>query len=104
VPQYFVMVGGGAHDGGASFGRLAAKIPARRIPQAVERLIDLYATERRPGETATQFFGRVELDVVKGRLAELETLRPGDAVLADFIDLAEATEFAPEVLDGECSA
>ena len=104
VPQYFVMVGGGAHDGGASFGRLAAKIPARRIPQAVERLIDLYATERRPGETATQFFGRVELDVVKGRLADLETLRPGDAVLADFIDLAEATEFAPEVMDGECSA
>jgi sulfite reductase (NADPH) hemoprotein beta-component len=104
VPQYFVMVGGGAHDGGASFGRLAAKIPARRIPQAVERLIDLYATERQPGETATQFFGRVEMDVVKGRLADLETLRPGDAVLADFIDLAEATEFAPEVMDGECSA
>ena len=104
VPQYFVMVGGGAHHNGASFGRLAAKIPARRIPQAVERLIDLYATERRPGETATQFFGRVEMDVVKGRLAELETLRPGDAVLADFIDLAEATEFAPEVMDGECSA
>src|SRR4029077_7262706 len=77
VPQYFVMVGGGAHDNGASFGRLAAKIPARRIPQAVERLIDLYATERRPGETAAQFFGRVEMEVVKGRLAELETLRPG---------------------------
>jgi len=33
-----------------------------------------------------------------------EPLRPGDAVAADFIDLAEATEFAPEVMDGECSA
>src|SRR4051812_29320470 len=104
VPQYFVMVGGGAHDRGASFGRLAAKIPARRIPQAVERLIELYATQRRPGETATEFFGRIELEIVKGRLAELETLRPGDAVLADFIDLAEDAEFAPEVMDGECSA
>jgi sulfite reductase (NADPH) hemoprotein beta-component len=104
VPQYFVMVGGGAHDRGASFGRLAAKIPARRIPAAVERLIDLYATERRPGETATEFFGRVDLADVKSRLADLETLRPGDAVLADFIDLAEEGEFAPEVLDGECSA
>src|SRR4029077_7409758 len=46
VPQYFVMVGGGSHDRGASFGRLAAKIPARRIPEAVERLIALYARER----------------------------------------------------------
>jgi len=104
VPQYFVMVGGGAHDRGASFGRLAAKIPARRIPQALERLIDLYATDRVDGETAFAYFGRVDLDRVKARLADLERLLPGDAVAADFIDLAEATEFAPEVMDGECSA
>ena len=65
VPQYFVMVGGGAHDRGATFARLAAKMPARRIPQVVERLIDLYARERQPDESATAFFGRVELDVVK---------------------------------------
>ena len=104
VPQYFVMVGGGAHDRGASFGRLAAKIPARRIPDAVERLIALYARERQPGESATGFFGRVDLDIVKVELAPLERLQPGDAVPADFIDLGEANEFAPEVMDGECSA
>ncbi len=104
VPQYFVMVGGGVHDRGATFGRLVAKIPARRISQAIERLIDLFATDRRAGETATEFFARVELGSVKARLADLETLRPGDAVPADFIDLGEAAEFVPQVLDGECSA
>ena len=104
VPQYFVMVGGGAHDRGASFGRLAAKIPARRIPEAVARLIDLYARDREPGETASAYFGRVELDRVKAAIADLEKLMPGDAVAADFIDLAEAEDFAPAVLDGECSA
>src|SRR3954467_5025256 len=104
VPQYFVLVGGGAQDRGVSFGRLAAKIPARRIPDVVERLIDLYARERAVDETATAFFQRIELEAVKERLADLETLRPGDAVPADFIDLGEATEFAPEVMDGECSA
>ncbi len=104
VPQYFVMVGGGVHDRGATFGRLAAKIPARRIPDVVERLIDLYATDRKRGETATVFFGRVELDVVKRRLADLERLTPGDAVSMDFIDLGELTDFVPEVMEGECSA
>ena len=104
VPQYFVMVGGGATEDGAAFGRLAAKIPARRLPEAVERLIDLYARERDDDETATRFFGRVDLDVVKTALGDLERLRPGDAVPADFVDLGEAGEFAPEVLDGECSA
>ena len=103
VPQYFVMVGGGAHDRGASFARLAAKVPARRIPQVVERLIDLYARERNPEESATSYFGRVELDVVKAALADLERLQPGDAVQADFIDLGEAAEFAPEVMEGECA-
>jgi sulfite reductase (NADPH) hemoprotein beta-component len=103
VPQYFVMVGGGAHDRGATFARLAAKVPARRIPQVVERLIDLYARERQPDESATAYFGRVELGVVKETLADLERLQPGDAVPADYIDLGEAAEFAPEVMEGECA-
>jgi len=103
VPQYFVMVGGGAHDRGAMFARLAAKVPARRIPQVVERLIDLYARERQPDESATAYFGRVELELVKQTLADLEKLQPGDAVDADYIDLGEAAEFAPEVMEGECA-
>ena len=104
VPQYFVMVGGGATDTGAQFGRLAAKIPARRLTDAVDRLIRLYARDRAEGESAPAYFARVALDAVKSELADLETLRPGDAVEADFIDLGDATEFAPVVMDGECSA
>jgi len=103
VPQYFVMVGGGAHDGGASFARLAAKVPARRIPDVVDRLIDLYARERDADESAASYFGRVELDLVKRTLADLERLQPGDAVPTDFIDLGEAAEFAPKVMEGECA-
>src|SRR5262245_56741583 len=103
LPQYFVMVGGGATDSGAAFARCAAKIPARRIPDAVERLIDIYARDRRPGEPAQTFFGRVDLDVVRAELADLERVEPIDLVAEDFIDLGEVAEFAPEVMDGECS-
>jgi sulfite reductase beta subunit-like hemoprotein len=104
VPQYFVMVGGGTHESGASFGRLAAKIPARRIPDVVERLIDLYVREKRDGESAVSFFGRVELDAVRATIGDLERLEAQGAVAGDFVDLGEANEFAPEVMDGECSA
>ena len=104
VPQYFVMVGGGALERGAAFGRVAAKIPARRIPQTVDRLIDLYAREQQAGESAAAYLRRVDLEVVKATLADLEPLLPGDAVPADFVDLGEAGEFAPEVMEGECSA
>jgi sulfite reductase (NADPH) hemoprotein beta-component len=105
VPQYFVMVGGGAGDGGSvNFARLAAKIPARRIPDVVDRLIAMYTRERSENESAESFFSRVDIAVVKSELADLERLQPGDAMPADFIDLGEASEFAPEVMEGECSA
>jgi sulfite reductase beta subunit-like hemoprotein len=104
VPQYFVMVGGGADGDGASFGKVAAKIPARRAPEAVERLVALYQAERRDGERLADFFRRADLARVKERLADLEHLTAADAQPEDYIDLAEDHEFAPEVMDGECSA
>jgi sulfite reductase beta subunit-like hemoprotein len=106
VPQYFVMIGGGADpDGeGVRFGKLAAKIPARRMTDALDRLVELYTTDRRKGESATAFFMRVDVDRVKAVLSDLEKMTPADAVADDYIDLAETVQFNPEIQEGECSA
>jgi sulfite reductase (NADPH) hemoprotein beta-component len=104
VPQYFVMVGGGVTVHGATFGRLVAKIPARRGPIAVDRLVDLYHAERRDDETAAAFFNRVDIVTVKKLLEDLEPLAPEDARPEDFIDLAEDHAFAPETSEGECAS
>jgi len=104
APQYFVMIGGGVDDAGASFGRLAARVPARRIPEVVERLVALYSEDRAPDETALAFFRRVEVARVKSRLADLEALTEGDAAPSDFIDLGEEQEFEVETQQGECMA
>jgi sulfite reductase (NADPH) hemoprotein beta-component len=104
VPQYFVMVGGGTTVAGASFGRTVAKIPARRIPDALERLIAMYQRERADGESAPAFFQRVDSKAATALLDDLQRFTADDATPVDFIDLAETTEFAPEVMEGECSA
>ena len=104
VPQYFVMAGGGADDAGAAFGRIVAKVPARRAPEAVDRLVTLFQAERRPDETLAAFMRRADLPLLKATLADLEVLTEHTAVPEDFIDLGESAAFAPEVLDGECSA
>ena len=104
LPQYFVMIGGAVTERGASFARLAAKIPVRRLPDAVERLIDLYANERKPGETAPAFFARLDVSYVRERLLDLERITAADVTAADFIDVGDDETFNPEVLDGECSA
>ncbi len=104
APHYMVMVGGGVGDGSTTFGRLAAKIPARRAVDALERLLQLYQEQRTADESAVGFFRRVELPVVKAALADLEQLAPEQASAQDFIDLAEVSPFNPEVMEGECSA
>jgi sulfite reductase (NADPH) hemoprotein beta-component len=103
VPQYFVMVGGAATGEGATFARLAAKVPARRVASAVERLLAWYQRDRRDGESAPQFFGRAPVAAVKALLADLESFDAEHAAPEDYIDLGETQTFTPEVMEGECA-
>jgi len=103
VPQYFIQVGGGIDAERTTFGRLAAKVPARRAATALERLVRLYADEKQDGETPVAFFRRLEVPKVKALLSDLESLTSETATATDYIDLAETTAFRPETTDGECA-
>ena len=103
APQYFVTIGGGVHDSGAVFGRLVAKVPARRAPIALERLAWFFARERAAGETAAAFFARVDRARVTALLADLESLSPETATPDDFVDFAETSPFRPDMQEGECA-
>jgi sulfite reductase (NADPH) hemoprotein beta-component len=103
VPQYFIQIGGGIDAERTTFGRLAAKVPARRVPQALDRLVRLYAAEKENGETPLAFFRRIEVARVRTLLADLETLTSASATVEDYIDLAETTAFRPETMEGECA-
>jgi sulfite reductase beta subunit-like hemoprotein len=103
VPQYFVLVGGGVAADGARFGRLAAKVPARRVPEAFERLVALYRAERAPEEAAPAFFARLDPARAKAALADLAELDAASLHDEDTVDLGERTEFRPEATEGECA-
>jgi len=102
VPQYHLYLGGGFGDTEASFGRLAAKVPARKVPEAVRRLADLYAAEAQTGETADAFFARVPVERVSSLLTELEGL--DHPTPEDFVDLGEEKAFEVQTSEGECAA
>ena len=103
VPQYFIQVGGGIDPDRTTFGRLSAKVPARRVPLALERLVRLYGAEKHGDETPLSFFRRLEPARVKALLADLELLTSDTATPDDYIDLAETAAFRPETMDGECA-
>jgi len=104
VPQYLLHIGGGHLPDRARFARLVGRIPARRVPTAVERLIELYVRERTAGEAPNDFFARVEVDRVKELLADLDRLTAADATPEDFIDLGETRAFEVTATEGECAA
>jgi sulfite reductase (NADPH) hemoprotein beta-component len=103
APQYFVLVGGGVSPEGARFGRLAGKILARRVPDAVQRLVALYLAEHAPGESANDFFARAA-DRATAAIADLKELRSEEARPEDFVEPGLEAPFAPETQEGECAA
>ena len=105
VPQYFVLVGGGASDEGvAHFGKVVSKVPVHRLTDAIDRLIGLYKEKREGEEELGAFFRRIPPAMATDALKDLALLLPNETTDQDFVDLGETHVFAPEVMDGECSA
>ena len=103
VPQYSVLLGGHVEGSEARFGAPVAKVPSRRIPEAVTRLVSLYLAERWPGEPAGAYFAR-SLDRAREAVAPFEDLRLEDATADDFLEPGSAEEFLVDVKPGECAA
>jgi len=105
VPQYFVLVGGGASDEGvAYFGKVVSKVPVHRLTDAVDRLLGLYRAKREGEEELGAFFRRIPPAMATDALKDLAQILPNETTDQDFVDLGETQAFAPEVMDGECSA
>jgi sulfite reductase (NADPH) hemoprotein beta-component len=105
LPQYFVLVGGGASDEGvAHFGKVVSKVPVHRLSDALDRLLALYKAKREGEEELGAFFRRIPPAMATDALKDLAQLLPNETTDEDFVDLGESQAFNPEVMDGECSA
>ena len=51
VPSYELLLGGEVRDGSVTFAQPVMRLPARRVPDAVFRLIEQYRAERLDGES-----------------------------------------------------
>ncbi|HVK77703.1 MAG TPA: nitrite/sulfite reductase [Kofleriaceae bacterium] len=87
VYQYLVHLGGRTAATGARFGKLVGKVPARRLPILLERLIDVVERQRRPDEHADDVLARLDDEAIATVLAGLTELSAADATADDFVDL-----------------
>ncbi|HXU70937.1 MAG TPA: nitrite/sulfite reductase [Polyangia bacterium] len=103
VPEYQLHLGGGIAREGATFGRQIVKLAARRVPDAVLRLLELYRKERNEGEAPLQYFRRVEPEVVKRAVADLAEFDAATAKPEDWLDHGDEKPFKVAIGQGECA-
>ena len=101
VPVYQLHLGGGVDERGARFGRQVVKIVARRVPEAVVRLLRFYEEERAAGESPATFFERIDGKRVVAALGDVVT---GSVAPDERADVGETAGFLIHSGEGECAA
>ena len=105
MPAYIPHVGGNYEGGEVIFGkRLKSRLPARRVPEAVERWIRLYEAERAEAEEFNAFVERVGAERFEAAVKEL-TL-PAEfslETMQQFIDWNRSSPYKVERGEGECA-
>ena len=105
MPAYIPHLGGNYEGGEVVYGhRLKARLPAKRVPDAVERWLRLYEAERDDGEAFNDFVERVGTERFEAEVKEL-TL-PAEFSLEtmnQFIDWNRSEPYKVERGEGECA-
>jgi sulfite reductase (ferredoxin) len=105
VPAYIPHIGGDTRDGEVVYGgRLKVRLPARRVPEAVERWIRMYEGERHDGEEFVDFANRVGTERFEAEIEELAL--PAEFNLdnlLEFIDWSRRDPYKVERGEGECA-
>lgn len=105
LPQYVLLLGGRTQEGLAEFGKPVARMPARRAPEALERVLELYTEDRESNESFRQFLERVGTRYFRDALSALSFTEPLEVDPALYRDLgAESKVFTGEIGAGECAS
>jgi sulfite reductase beta subunit-like hemoprotein len=105
IPAYIAHLGGQYEHGVVKMGeRLKVRLPAKRVPEAVERWVRFYEGERNEGEEFNEFAGRVGGAAFEEQVKDLSMPVEFSAENLDqFIDWSKSAPFKVERGEGECA-
>ena len=105
IPAYVAHIGGQYEAGEVVYGaRLKVRLPAKRVPEAVERWIRKYEAEREDGEVFNAYAERVGTKAFEDAVRDLAMpLEFGLATMNEFIDWTKKVPFQVQRGEGECA-
>ena len=105
MPAYVAHVGGSYEGGEVAMGkRLKVRLPAKRVPDAVERWVRLYEREREDGEQFNDFAARVGERAFEDEVRELALpVEFSIETMQQFIDWNRSDPYQVIRGEGECA-
>jgi sulfite reductase beta subunit-like hemoprotein len=105
IPAYIPHVGGVYEGGDVVFGtRLKLRLPAKRVPEAIERWIRHYEAEREDGEAWNAFVTRVGVPQLEALVKDLSMpVEFSLETMSSFIDWNRNVPFQVIRGEGECA-
>jgi sulfite reductase beta subunit-like hemoprotein len=105
IPCFDISLGGGNYntEGGGKFGVRVARVPSKRAPQAVKKIIDHYVANRNEGEEFVAFVDRVGAKTLDPLLDEFKEVGPVHQDIEMYMDWGKEDLFEVIRGEGECS-
>jgi sulfite reductase beta subunit-like hemoprotein len=105
IPAYIPHIGGSFEGGDVRYGhRLKARLPAKRVPEAVERWVRFYESDRAGGEEFNAFVERVGTPEFEARVKDLTMpIEFNLENMSYFIDWTKNSPFEVVRGEGECA-
>src|SRR5512133_2739432 len=104
VPHFQVVLGGEWGHNAGSYGLAMGAVPAKRIPEVVERLTGRYVNEREKNESFKAFVQRIGKVQVKNMLDDLTKIPAHDEDSTLYTDWGDNREFTiGDIGVGECA-
>ena len=105
VPAYELFLGGGFEEGDTRIGlRVKTKVPAKRMPDALKKVLDFYKAERQDEEIFRDFAARVGPESFEPILEEFKDIPELNRESLDtYIDWSKTVKYVLERGEGECA-
>ena len=104
VPHFQVVLGGQWVENAGAYGLAIGAVPARRIPEVVERITTRFIEDRRPDETFHAFTARIGKRALRGMLQDLMPVPDYETKPDYYRDWGDPREFGiGDMGVGECA-
>jgi len=104
VAHFQVLLGGKWEENAGSFGLAIGSVPAKRIPEALDRITERYLKERKSGDSFQDFVRHIGKKELRDSIEDLMTVPPYEQDPSYYTDWGDPREFTMgDMAAGECA-